>query len=188
MLDFLTQPWPWYIAGPVIGLTVPLLLLLGGKTFGFSSNFRHICAACMPGDLQFFKYNWKAEGGWNLVFLVGTILGGFLGGYLLANPEPIQLSASTVQALQTEMGLTDFTGYVPSEIFNWNFLLSGAGLFIMIIGGFLIGFGTRYAGGCTSGHAISGLANLQFASLIAVIGFFIGGLLMTYIILPAILS
>lgn len=187
MFEFLTQPWPWYIAGPVIGLTIPVLLLLGGKTFGFSSNFRHICAACSSGNVDFFNYDWKKDGGWNLIFLIGTILGGFTGGYLLANPEPIQLSAATILALETEMGITDFSGYVPAEIFSWEFLMTGTRLFIMIAGGFLIGFGTRYAGGCTSGHAISGLANLQVASFIAVIGFFIGGLIMSYIILPAIL-
>jgi uncharacterized protein len=188
MIEFLTQPWPWYIAGPIIGATVPLLFILGGKTFGFSSNFRHACAACIPGNVEFFKYDWKKEGGWNLIFLVGTILGGFLGGYLLANPDPIALSAATTEALRTEMGITDFSGYVPAEIFNWEFLMSGPGIFLMVAGGFLIGFGTRYAGGCTSGHAISGLANLQRASLIAVVGFFIGGLIMTYLVLPAILS
>src|SRR5690606_17815079 len=107
--------WPWYIAGPIIGLTVPALLILGGKAFGFSSNFRHICAACLPGNIEFFKYDWKKEGSWNLVFLLGTILGGFIGGYLLANPDPIELSASTLATLRQDLGITDFSGYVPSE-------------------------------------------------------------------------
>lgn len=186
MLELLTQPWPWYIAGPVIGLTVPAMLFLGSKAFGFSSNFRHICAACIPGTVDFFNYDWKKDGGWNMMFLVGTILGGFIGGYLLANPEPIQLSAATIAGLQADMNITNFEGIVPVEIFSWEFLGSGIGLAVMISGGFLVGFGTRYAGGCTSGHAISGLSNLQVASLIAVVGFFIGGLLMTHIIMPAI--
>ena len=103
------------------------------------------------------------------------------------NPDPIVLSQGAIETLSTKMGITDFTGFVPSEIFNWEALGTPTGIFILAFGGFLIGFGTRYAGGCTSGHAISGLANLQLASLIAVIGFFIGGLLMTYIILPALL-
>lgn len=187
MVEILSNPWPWYVAGPLIGLIVPLLLYFGNKAFGFSSNFRHICAACIPSNITFFKYNWKREGSWNLVFLVGTVLGGFLGGYIFANPEPIKLSQSTVQTLGTTMGITDFTGFVPQEIFNWTFLTTPAGFAILAIGGFLIGFGTRYAGGCTSGHAISGLANLQLGSLIAVIGFFAGGLLMTWIILPILL-
>lgn len=187
MIDFLTQPWPWYIAGPLIGLMVPLLLIFGNKAFGFSSNFRHVCAACFPSNITFFKYNWKHEGGWNLVFLVGTLLGGILGGYLLANPEPIALSESAKMTISSTMGITDFSGFVPTEIFSWEKITSPAVIVILAIGGFMIGFGTRYAGGCTSGHAISGLANLQVASLIAVAGFFIGGLLMTYVILPLIL-
>lgn len=187
MIELLTQPWPWYVAGPLIGLMVPMLLIFGNKAFGFSSNFRHLCAACFPSNITLFKYNWKQEGGWNLVFLVGTLLGGILGGYLLANPDPIALSESAKSTLSSTMGITDFSGFVPSEIFSWEMITSPAVIVILALGGFLIGFGTRYAGGCTSGHAISGLANLQLASLIAVVGFFIGGLLMTYVILPLIL-
>lgn len=187
MLEILTQPWPWYVAGPLIGIIIPLLLIYGNKTFGFSSNFRHFCAACFPSNIEFFKYNWKKEGSWNLIFLVGTVIGGFIGGYLFVNPDPIVLSQGAIETLSAKMGITDFKGFVPSEIFNWEALGTPTGIFILAFGGFLIGFGTRYAGGCTSGHAISGLANLQLASLIAVIGFFIGGLLTTYIILPALL-
>lgn len=57
----------------------------------------------------------------------------------------------------------------------------------MVIGGFLVGFGTAYAGGCTSGHAIAGLADRQAASLLAVCGFFAGGLTCTYLVLPLVL-
>ncbi|MEX0780233.1 MAG: YeeE/YedE thiosulfate transporter family protein [Balneolales bacterium] len=185
MLDLLYQPWPWFIAGPVIGLMVPLLLYIGNKSFGVSSNFRHICAACDPAGIEFFNYDWRT-GIWNLVLIVGVAIGGFLGGSVFANPEPIAISAQTTQDLQT-LGILNFTGFVPSDIFNWEILGSAKGLTILIIGGFLIGFGTRYAGGCTSGHAITGLSNLQLASFIAVIGFFIGGLIMTYLLLPLIL-
>jgi uncharacterized membrane protein YedE/YeeE len=187
MTDLLLQPWPWYIAGPLIGLIIPLLLYFGNKAFGFSSNFRHVCAACFPSDISFFKYDWKKDGTWNLVFLVGTVVGGFVGGYLFANPDPIILTEGTKAYLTANMGVTDFSGFVPAEIFNWKILGTASGIIILAVGGFLIGFGTRYAGGCTSGHAISGLANLQIGSLIAVIGFFIGGMLMTYFILPALL-
>jgi len=187
MLDLLTQPWPWYVAGPIIGLTVPLLLLMGGKVFGVSNNLRHICAACNIGNVEFFKYDWKADGRWNLTFLAGTVLGGFLGGYLFANPDPIAISQSTISDLQA-LGIQNFDGLVPAELFNWGVLGSGVGLTVLVLGGFLVGFGARYAGGCTSGHAISGLSDLQLASLIAVIGFFIGGLLMTHLIYPLILS
>lgn len=185
-MDLLYEPMPWYIAGPIIGLTVPVLLLAGGKLFGVSSNFRHMCAACNFGNIDFFDYNWKESGTWNLVFLGGTVIGGFLGGYLFANPEPIALAASTISDLET-LGISDFDGYVPADLFSWAALGSPAGFAVLVVGGFFVGFGARYAGGCTSGHAISGLSNLQLASLIAVIGFFIGGLIVTHLLYPIIL-
>lgn len=185
-MDLLNEPMPWYVAGPIIGLTVPILLILGGKMFGFSSNLRHACAACNFGNINFFNYDWKSSGSWNLTFLVGSVLGGFLGGYVFANPEPIQLAASTVTDLKA-LGITDFSGFVPEGLFSWSSLGTPAGLVVLILGGFLVGFGARYAGGCTSGHAISGLSDLQMASLISVIGFFAGGLLMTHFIYPFIL-
>ncbi len=186
MIDLLYEPWPWYVAGPLIGLIVPILLLMGGKSFGVSANLRHTCAACMPGRIDFFKYDWKSEGSWNLVFIAGAVIGGFLGGWLLNNPEPINLSAETVSDLQA-LGISDFGGMMPSDLFSWEMLATPQGIIILIVGGFLVGFGARYAGGCTSGHAISGLANLQMASLLAVIGFFIGGLIITWLVYPLIL-
>lgn len=185
-MELLFEPMPWYIAGPVIGLTVPLLLIIGGKMFGVSANLRHACAACNFGNVEFFNYDWKKAGYWNLTFLAGSVMGGFLGGYVFANPEPIQLAASTVTDLQA-MGINDFSGLVPNDLFSWSSLSSPLGFTVLVLGGFLVGFGARYAGGCTSGHAISGLSDLQLASLIAVIGFFAGGLLMTHLIYPLIL-
>lgn len=186
MIEFLQHPWPWYIAGPLIGLIVPILLLMGGKQFGVSENLRHTCAACLPGKVEFFQYDWKKTGGWNLVFIGGTVLGGFIGGWLLNNPEPINISQKTITELQA-LGINNFSGLMPQDLFNWQNLTSLKGIVVMVVGGFLIGFGARYAGGCTSGHAISGLANLQLASLLAVIGFFIGGLIITYLIYPILL-
>jgi len=185
-MEIFTQPWPWYVSGPLIGLIVPLLLILGGKQFGVSENLRHICAACSFGEIHFFDYNWRKKGMWNLLFALGTIIGGFLGGYVFRNPNPIDISGETVADLR-HLGIHNFQGFVPHEIFNWSSLGSPVGLAVLVVGGFLIGFGSRYAGGCTSGHAISGLSNLQLAYLIAVIGFFIGVLIMTYFILPHII-
>ncbi|MEX2476806.1 MAG: YeeE/YedE thiosulfate transporter family protein [Gracilimonas sp.] len=185
-MDILSQPMPWYIAGPIIGLTVPILLILGGRMFGVSANLRHACAACNFGNVEFFNYDWKEDGWWNITFLVGSVLGGFLGGYIFANPDPIALAQSTVTDLQA-LGIQDFSGLVPADLISWESLGTPTGLIVLVLGGFLVGFGARYAGGCTSGHAISGLSDLQLASLIAVIGFFIGGLLMTYLIYPIIL-
>lgn len=183
MFDFLTQPWPWYVAGPLIGLTVPALLLIGNKSFGVSSSLRHLCAACLPAGISFFEYNWRKSGSWNLLFVTGVVFGGFLGGYIFQNPDPVLISSQTAAALQ-QIGITSFEGLVPLNIFNWSNLLTGQGIVFMIIGGFLVGFGARYAGGCTSGHAITGLADFQPASLMAVVGFFIGGLITTYFLLP----
>lgn len=185
MIEFLQQPWPWYIAGPMLGLIIPILLLIGGKEFGISSNFRHLCTVCLPGNTDYFDYDWKKAGGWNFVFITGTMLGGFIAGWLLNNPEPIDLSRQTISELQA-MGISEFGGMMPDDIFNWENLGTWQGLIVLVGGGFLIGFGARYAGGCTSGHTVTGLANLQLASLQAAAAFFIGGLIITYFIYPLI--
>ena len=185
ILSFLTQPWPWYIAGPLIGLTVPLLLVIGNKSFGVSANLRHVCAI-IPNKNPFFTYDWKKVGGWNLIFALGILFGGFIAGVLIPNPQPLELAASTASDLRA-IGIEPDGMFAPQGLFGLEALLSFKGLMILLFGGFLVGFGARYAGGCTSGHALSGLANLQFPSLLAVIGFFIGGLLMTHLLLPLIL-
>jgi uncharacterized membrane protein YedE/YeeE len=165
---------------------VPLLLLAGNKAFGISSTLRHICAACIPTQAKFFKYDWKAES-WNLIFALGMIIGGFIAGYLLQNPNPIELSESAVESMN-KLGVKNYSGLIPQDIFNFQQLLTVRGIILMVVGGFFIGFGTRYAGGCTSGHAIMGLSNLQMPSLIATCCFFAGGLLMTWFILPYIMN
>ena len=186
MLDILRQPWPWWVAGLGAGLMVPALLLIGNRSFGISSNLRHLCAAVCPGDLAWFRYDWKAVGLWNLVFAVGILLGGIIGGVLLATPEPVQIAAKTKAELSA-LGINDFTGLAPKEVFNWSALLSVKGLMFVVLGGFLVGFGTAYGGGCTSGHGVAGLADFQLPSLIAVIGFFVGGLIGTHFLLPLLL-
>ncbi len=186
ILKIITQPWPWYIAGPLVGLTVPALLILGNKNFGISANLRHACAACLPANIPFFKYDWKKEI-WNQFFILGILLGGILAAAFLADPNPIEINP----VLRTELatyGITTIDGMLPSEIFSWQNLFTIKGFLMMVVGGFMIGFGSRYAGGCTSGHAISGLSNLQLPSVIATICFFIGGLIMANLILPLILS
>jgi uncharacterized protein len=185
MTDILPHPLPWYIAGPLIGLMVPALLLLGNRPFGVSSNFRHVCAAVAPCGLDFFKYDWRRVGVWNLTFLFG-IFAGAAAAWHLAPAHTLTLSPQTVAALQ-QLGLHDLTGLAPREVFAWAPLLTLKGFASMVIGGFLVGFGTAYAGGCTSGHAIAGLADRQAASLLAVCGFFAGGLTCTYLVLPLVL-
>jgi hypothetical protein len=185
-MRWLSSPWPWYVAGPLIGLTVPLLLLLGNKSFGVSSNLRHLCAAVAPCGLQHFEYDWRREGQWNLLFILGVLLGGFLGGFVFANPEPIALGAEARDSLAA-LGIRDLHGLAPREVFQWSTLGTFEGFVLLVLGGFAVGFGTAYAGGCTSGHAITGLADRQLASLIAVAGFFAGGLLATWLLLPRLL-
>ncbi len=182
-MDIILQPWPWFVSGPLIA-TVLLLLLFFGKTFGMSSNLRTLCAISGAGKhAAFFKFDWRAQK-WNLTVVIGAIIGGFIATKFLSDGSIIELNPETVSDLAamnfTQVGET----LLPNELYGWEAVLSLKGMLILIVAGFLVGFGTRYAGGCTSGHAITGLSNLQLPSLIAVIGFFIGGLVMTHFILP----
>lgn len=186
MPDFISQPWPWYVAGPLIGLTVPALLLIGNKHFGISSSLRHICAACIPANLSYFKYEWKREA-WNLFFVGGIIIGGFVASQFLSNADPIVVSEKTTRDLEALSIRVDHQ-MMPTSIFNANNLFTTTGLIFFLVGGFLVGFGTRYAGGCTSGHSIMGLSTLQLPSLIATCCFMIGGLVMVHLIFPWIMS
>lgn len=185
-IEWLKQPWPWYVAGPLIGLTLPVLLILGNKNFGISSSLRHICAACMPAKIPFFHYDWKKEM-WNLFFVGGVLIGGIVSATVLANPDPVIVHPNLAAELG-KYGVTDYSGLVPADIFNWPALLTARGLIMMVAGGFLVGFGTRYAGGCTSGHAIMGLSTLQWPSLVATCCFMAGGFIMANLVLPFILS
>lgn len=186
MIEFLKQPWAWYIAGPLIGLIVPTLLIIGNKSFGISSSLRHICASCIPANIPFFKYDWKKEL-WNLFLVFGILIGGYIASHFLSNSNPIEVNPKLIQEL-TGYGITNYDNLVPVDIINWGSLFTLKGFLLMVAGGFLVGFGTRYAGGCTSGHAIMGLSSLQLASLIATICFMIGGFITANLIVPFILS
>jgi uncharacterized membrane protein YedE/YeeE len=189
MLEPLSAPLPWYVAGPLIGLVVPLLLLLGGKTFGVSSNLRHLCAAIPLPERwkpRYLRYEWLRTGGWNLVFVLGMAVGGFVAVRLFGMPDAGGHISEATRADLVELGLQQPRGMVPADLFAWDALLGPSGLLLIVVGGFLVGFGARYAGGCTSGHAISGLATFQRASLATVLGFFIGGLFVTFAVLPVV--
>ncbi|GJM32698.1 MAG: hypothetical protein DHS20C18_16990 [Saprospiraceae bacterium] len=184
-MDLILEPWPWYVAGPAIALVMFLLLYFGGN-FGMSANLRTMCAIA-GGDkyTDFFKFDWKKQK-WNLMFVVGAIIGGFISANFLANGQAIDLNPNTITALE-DLGFQEVgESYLPGEIFGREAIFSLKGILILIGGGLMVGFGSRYAGGCTSGHAISGLSDLQIPSLIAVIGFFIGGLIMTHLLIPII--
>ena len=190
-MQLLQGPWHWSVSGLLIA-GVMFALLYAGKEFGVSSNLRTMCTIAGAGRFSdFFRIDWK-EQRWNLVFIAGAVIGGFIGVTLLANPDPVQISAAT-ETYFSSLGIAPPSsglqggGYVPNELFSLG-QLNLANFLLLALGGFLIGFGTRWAGGCTSGHAISGLANLQVPSLIAVVGFFLGGLLMTWFILPSLLQ
>ncbi len=186
MLELIRQPWPWYVAGVIIGLTVPYLLIIGNKTFGLSSSLRHVCAACIPAGIPFFRYAWKKEA-WSLFFVGGIALGAYIAVHWLSDPAPIRLAASTSERLAAQ-GLIDTSSLMPAEIFSWSSLFTLRGFLFMVVGGFMVGFGTRYGGGCTSGHAIMGLSSLQWPSLVATIMFMLGGVVMTWLILPLLLG
>jgi len=184
-MSWIYEPWPWYIAGPVIALIMVLLLLME-KNFGMSSNLRTMCAACGAGKkVAFFNFDWKAQR-WNLLVVAGSIIGGFIASNYMTDNLVGTMNPETIEDLR----ILGFEGvenqYLPAELFALDVFSNPKGLFLLAVGGLLVGFGARYAGGCTSGHAISGLSELQLPSLIAVIGFFVGGLIMIYFLFPLI--
>lgn len=181
-MEWISQPWPWYTSGLVIAF-IMVLLIFFGKSFGFSSNLRTMCSMAGAGKaVSFFKFDWKKQS-WNLLFVVGSVIGGYIANTWLNDGSVVEISQATINDLAA-LGIAAPVGIQPTEIFSWEFASSAKGLIFLIFGGFLVGFGARWAGGCTSGHAISGLSDLQIPSLIAVVGFFIGGLVMTHLLLP----
>ncbi|TGV04321.1 YeeE/YedE family protein [Flavivirga rizhaonensis] len=184
-MEYILNPWPWYVSGPLIAVVMALLLYFG-KTFGMSSNLRTMCSIMGAGKAaSFFKFNWK-EQIWNLIVVLGAVIGGFIATQYLSNDSLTDLNPATVVELQNMGFENSGATLVPNEVYSIEALITPKGLLLLVLGGLLVGFGTRYAGGCTSGHAITGLSSLQKPSLIAVIGFFIGGLIMTNFILPLI--
>jgi len=184
-MKFIFEPWPWYMAGPLIAL-IMFLLIFVGKQFGMSSNLRTICTLCSADKkADYFDFNWKSQR-WNLVVVFGAVIGGFIGAHLLSNGSAVAINPDTISNLRNLGFQSAGESYLPDELFSLEALTDIKSLAILLIGGVLIGFGARYAAGCTSGHAISGLSNLQLPSLIAVIGFFIGGLFMVHVIFPLI--
>ncbi len=153
-MNWILEPWPWWFSGILIGLTVPLLYLLAGKGFGISTSLQQIGAMCRPNSkLDYFRNYDRHAGLWTLVFVIGIGIGGFVA--------------------------TRFLSAAPVEFFpDWYHTPLGAAR--LLIGGFLVGFGARYAGGCTSGHSITGISNLNWPSLVATIFFFVGGLGITW--------
>lgn len=184
MIEWIKQPWPWWVSGPLIGLMVPLLLIIGNKPFGISSSLKHICAACIPANISFFNYDWKKEA-WLLFLVGGVVIGAFVAWNWLSYHD-IAINPKLMSELKN-YGISDSSRMVPVEVINWHSLATLKGFIMIVVGGFLVGFGTRYGDGCTSGHAIMGLSNLQWPSLVATCSFFAGGTIMANFILPYIL-
>ena len=185
-MEILRQPWSWYVAGAIIGLIVPALLIIGNKHFGISANLRHACAACFPADIKFFKYDWQKEI-WNFFFVGGILLGAIIAVTLLNDPNPVVVNPKLASEL-SGYGINDYSNMVPTQLFSFDALFTLRGLIMLVGGGFLVGFGSRYAGGCTSGHSIMGLSDLQVPSLIATISFMVGGFIMANLLLPIIMK
>ncbi len=185
MIEFISQPWEWYVAGPSI-VAVMFLLYFFGKVFGVSSNLETLCTMGGAGKYSdYFKKDWK-QNFWNIVFLMGAVIGGFIASNYLSSDIPIALNSETIKELSV-LGIQNAGAtIVPNELFGLEAVGSIKGVVLLLMGGLCIGFGARWAGGCTSGHAIVGLSNLQIPSLIAVVGFFIGGIIMTWLIFPVI--
>jgi len=186
MPEWLLYPWPWYVAGPLIGLFPAIVLLLGNRPFGVSSTLRHVCAVTWPGQSDYFRYDWRRLGAWNLAFTGGILIGGVIAGWVLRNPEPVAIADETRAAL-AQLSVTRIDALVPAEVFSWRNLASVRGAVLLLGGGFLVGFGSAYAGGCTSGHGLAGIADLQLPSVVALGGFFFGGIAATFLLLPLLL-
>jgi uncharacterized protein len=186
MLHFLLEPWPWYVSGPLLGLMVPILLFVGNKHFGISGSLRHICAAISPAKPEYLRYHWRDDA-WNLVLVAGTIVGAIVAAVFLNGTAPPPVSGAS-QKMFASWGIPQITGLVPAAVYGVSNILTPRSLVALGFGGFLVGFGTRYANGCTSGHAIMGLSLLSVGSLVAVIGFFVGGLVVSNLVVPAILA
>ncbi|MEL6836759.1 MAG: YeeE/YedE thiosulfate transporter family protein [Bacteroidota bacterium] len=181
-MEYLSQPWHWSISGVAIA-GILFLMTWMGRSFGVSTAFRNFCTIAGAGKKHpFFDINLKDED-WRMAFVLGAVLGGFVGAHLLTSPEAVAISSDTIAHLKENFGMSypQGGGFLPTEVFNFT---NPKGIILTIIGGFFVGFGARYGRGCTSGHAITGLSHLQLPSLLTVIGFFIGGLIMTWWIMP----
>lgn len=184
-MNWIYEPWPWYVAGPMIAF-IMFLLIMVGKNFGMSANLRTMCTICGAGNkADFFKFDWKTQK-WNLIVVAGAIIGGFIGSHYLTSDMAVAINPNTITDLKALGFESAGTAYLPTELFDDSIFFDIKSLALLAIGGLFVGFGARYAGGCTSGHAISGLSDLQLPSLIAVVGFFIGGLTMIHFLFPLI--
>ncbi|NRB46767.1 MAG: YeeE/YedE family protein [Saprospiraceae bacterium] len=183
--DLLHDPWPWYVVGPLMGATIPLLLFWGNRMLGASSSLKHLCAL-LPSKAEYFQYDVR-NGYWNIAFSIGVCLGAAICFHYFYDTNQVTIASATVEDLQ-QLGLSDFSGMMPYEIFGISSFTETRYWLFTVVGGFLVGFGVRYAGGCTSGHGFMGLSLMSRASFLAILAFFGGGMFFTFFLLPYFLS
>ncbi len=97
---------------------------------------------------NFFDFNWRAQK-WNLTVIVGAAIGGFIAMNFLTEDPAVAINPETVSILQGLGFQSAGEAYLPDELFCLEALTDWKALPILIIGGFLLGFGARWAGGCT---------------------------------------
>ena len=148
---------PWYVAGPLIGLIVPLLLLLREKQFGISSSYRYVLSGPFK-RVSYFNYDAKKDS-WQLHFCIGLIVSGLVVTYFIPSWKP--------EGRALEGGST--WQEIAVSVYEWKNCIQ------FFIGGLLVGFGARYANGCTAGHCIMGVSQWATSSLVATVSFFVGG-------------
>ena len=158
------EPLAWYIAGPLLGLMVPLLLILREKQFGISSSYRYLLSF-IPNKIPYFNYERRADQ-WQFIFSFGLILSGFAAIQLFGISDALIELPRNKYAIQY------------AELFE---MKNGLQFFF---GGILVGFGARYANGCTAGHCIMGVSQFAVSSILATICFFIGGLIGSFFVVP----
>ena len=162
-------PLHWSISGILIGLCVPLLLLIDNKTFGISSSLSDV-----------WDRNKRRKGRWKFKFLLGVLIGAALTN-LWSDPSASLLVSSKVINRLKDWNIDFSQGYYPIGLFNFD---NWSAVLLSLSGGFLVGYGARLANGCTSGHCISGISNLQLSSMIVTLSFFIGAIITSYLIYP----
>jgi uncharacterized membrane protein YedE/YeeE len=148
------------VAGAAIAAVTLALLYLANRRLGISTGFEDLCSLALP--LPYFRRSTLlAARGWRLPFVGGLVLGGVLSAALGGGWSPTWA-----------LGMFDTTiGWGPAGKVAW-----------MFVGGLFIGFGTRLAGGCTSGHGIFGLSNFERPSLVSTLSFMLGGLVTTQLV------
>lgn len=154
------SPWHWAAGGAVISAVTLTLLFVGNRRLGVSTGFENVCSLVVQAP-YFQRDSLRGTNSWRLPLLGGLVIGGFLSAVLGGGWEPFW-----------DLGMFD------AEI-GWG---NGGKLIWMFGGGLLIGFGTRLAGGCTSGHGIFGMSNLELPSIISTVSFMAAGAVTTNLI------